>query len=212
VVLARRRTLIPYLLAPIAIVMAAAMTASINIGVRHVLPVYPFVLLLAGSALHAARQAGGAHLAAAAVAAAAALIEPGFVYPYTLAFFNRAVGGPARGSEYLVDSNLDWGQDLKALKRWMDQNKVERINLGYFGFADPAYYGIRYTPLAGSRNWTDSRPQAPQLPGYVAVSATLLRGVYEDDTRRADYARLAQLTPAATIGYSIFVFKVDGPW
>src|SRR5688572_33242559 len=69
------------------------------------------------------------------------------VYPHTLTFFNVLVGGPRHGSEYLTDSNVDWGQGLKALKAWMTRHEVPRVNLAYFGSADPTYYGITYTEL-----------------------------------------------------------------
>ena len=152
--------------------------------------------------------------AAGTLLLAAALLEPALVYPHTIAFFNVLAGGPAHGSEYLVDSNIDWGQDLKPLKQWMVDNNVPHINLAYFGFADPRYYGIDCTFLPGSPGWVPAElVRAPQLPGYVAVSATLLRGVYASTpAEREFYAGLARRTPIATIGYSIFVFKMDQRW
>ena len=65
------------------------------------------------------------------------------VHPHYLGYFNELAGGPSGGWRYLVDSNLDWGQDLKALKRWMDDHGVARVKLSYFGAADPDYYGLR---------------------------------------------------------------------
>jgi hypothetical protein len=61
-------------------------------------------------------------------------------------------GGPNGGWRYLVDSNLDWGQDLGGLKQWMDENEVDHIWLSYFGEGRPDYYGIT-TPgwIAGRR-------------------------------------------------------------
>ena len=119
--------------------------------------------------------AGAALLAASRWSSAAS--SSSTVYPHNLAFFNALVGGPANGSQYLVDSNLDWGQDLKPLKRWMTEHNVPHINLAYFGFADPRYYQIDCTFLPGSPPWVNpDLLSAPRLPGYVAVSATLLRG------------------------------------
>ena len=45
------------------------------------------------------------------------------VYPHFTAFFNRAAGGPANGPRYLLDSNLDWGQDVKKLKAWLAESR-----------------------------------------------------------------------------------------
>ena len=70
-------------------------------------------------------------------------------YPYTLTFFNLFVGGPANGYKYLADSNVDWGQGLKLLKRWMDREGVEQVGLAYFGTADPGIVlGSRLCGLA----------------------------------------------------------------
>ena len=158
-------------------------------------------------------------------------IELAAVHPHELAFFNLLVGGPRHGSEWLVDSNLDWGQDLKLLKWWMQEHNVPRINLSYFGTADPAYYGIEYTPLPGHLSYfgmTDPAyygieyaplqgypgPEpfaAPQLPGYVAVSVTNLRGVYLNERGRRFYERLSRMEPVATVGYSIYIYHVERP-
>jgi hypothetical protein len=124
-----------------------------------------------------------------------------------LAFFNLLVGGPARGDEYLVDSNLDWGQDLKGLKEWMHRQGVATVNLCYFGSADPDYYGIRYSALPG--NGLLQQGSAPQLPGYIAISATNLRGVYFPEELRQFYRPLLQQKPVARIGYSIYVYRLE---
>ena len=132
------------------------------------------------------------------------------VYPHTLAYFNVLVGGPRGGSRILVDSNLDWGQDLKGLKRWMDEHHVQQIGLSYFGIADPAYYGIKCTRLPG---YPDTPPYpVPQLPGYVAISVTNLRGLSLTEQSRKFYEPFSRTKPVATIGYSIYVYYVERPW
>lgn len=199
---------------PIALYLGTAMTAKINIGLRHVLPIYPLVLLAAAGGanelLAAKRNTGRIALGALMLFC---LLEFGRAYPDNLAFFNQLVGGPANGSKYLVDSNLDWGQDLKPLKAWMDRNGVAKINLAYFGSADPAYYHIDCTYLPGSPFFVrDPSIRLPQLPGYVAVSATVLSGVYFDERGRAFYKALRDQEPLADIGHSIHVYWVERPW
>ena len=78
------------------------------------------------------------------------IAEYAAAYPNTLAFFNAFAGGGRNGFRYLADSNVDWGQDLKPLKKWMDANGVQHINLAYFGTAVPKYYGIDCTYLWGT--------------------------------------------------------------
>jgi hypothetical protein len=112
----------------------------------------------------------------------------------------------------LLDSNLDWGQDLKPLKHWMDAHHVEQINLGYFGTADPAYYGIHATPLLGSPAFLKSQVTEPHLPGYVAVSVQNLHGVWSRQATLNFYAPLLEREPTAVIGYSIHVYWVKTNW
>lgn len=199
---------------PIALYLGSAMTAGVNIGLRHILPIYPFVLVaaaFAASELLASKRRRG--WIALGLLALFSLFEFGRAYPSNLAFFNLLVGGPANGSKYLVDSNLDWGQDLKPLKNWMDRNGVARINLGYFGSADPAYYQIDCTHLPGGAFCGAGQSESVlKFPGYVAVSVTILSGTYFDERGRAFYKALRDRKPVADIGHSIHVYWVDRPW
>ena len=139
-------------------------------------------------------------------ALAAAEVAP--VVPHWLAFFNQLVGGASRGHQYLVDSNLDWGQDLKGLAEWVGTKEIDHLNLAYFGSADPAYYGLHPTLLLGSQPGAE----LPRLPGWVAVSATTLHGVYLKDRLKTFYAPLVARVPEVVIGYSIFIYRVEMPW
>ena len=199
-----------FVIAPLAIYLGIAMASSINIGLRHILPIYPFALLLAGKAVEQCWR--GVRRAVPLALLAAAAVEVLAVHPDYLAFFNLAVGGPSHGYEWLVDSNLDWGQDLKGLKHWMDKNSVEHINLSYFGNADPDYYGIRCTHLPGTPFFAKDQVQGPWVPGYLAVSATNLRGTYLPEEARKFYWPLLAKRPVAVIGHSIHVYWVDSAW
>ena len=207
-----------FVLFPPLVFFVVAMAGHLNIGLRHILPVYPFVLLLAGKSLDSllsprkSSTSMGWRRAVLAGICAAQIAEFASVAPHYLAFFNLSAGGPRHGAEYLVDSNLDWGQDLKLLKQWMTQHDVRHINLSYFGVAEPSYYGIRYTPLPGAPYYDPNRITMPQLPGYVAVSATNLRGAYLSDFAKRLYAPLRKMQPAAVLGYSIYVYWIERPW
>ena len=76
------------------------------------------------------------------------------IHPHYLAYFNFVSGGPSRGSEHLIDNNLDWGQDLVGLKKWAEAHAPgEPIGLAYFGQINPsifllrAHQGVRERPL-----------------------------------------------------------------
>jgi len=202
-----------YVLLPLGAFLAAAMTAKLNIGMRHILPIYPFVLLSASYAiaefLTGRRKPFRLLLGSLCLVAVCEFI---LVCPHYLAFFNQFVGGPSNGHKYLVDSNLDWGQDLKGLKRWMDEHNVRHINLSYFGTADPAYYKIDCTYLPGGPFFDEQFVGKVSLPGYVAVSVTTMRGPYFPDSERGFYRPLLDMKPTAMIGYSIYVYWVNAQW
>ncbi|HEX5109014.1 MAG TPA: tetratricopeptide repeat protein [Vicinamibacterales bacterium] len=197
-----------FVVLPVVVYMAVAMASGINIGLRHILPIYPFVLLIAALAakelMSWRRPAGRIVLATLTASWCVTFV---YVYPHMLTFFTVLTGGPGNGLAYLTDSNLDWGQDLKLLKEWMQKENVEHINLAYFGTADPEYYGIAGTYLPG----TDfvGKVAKPELPGYVAISATLLSGVYLEPHWRLFYDGFVDAPAVARIGNSIYVFEVQ---
>jgi tetratricopeptide (TPR) repeat protein len=218
VVLVRRRYELglkneAFIVVPVLIYLVVSSANRFHVGVRHLLPIYPLVLLVAaaGAMVLVPRRAGRVALGGLIVFWVAVVAG---VYPHTLTFFNRLVGGPGNGYKYLADSNIDWGQGLKLLKKWMDQQSVTHVGLAYFGTADPAYYDIDYTQLPAAapglnlpsiaRMWTK-----PRLPGYVAVGATVLTGVYLDPEWQLFYRGLRGARPIAVIGNSMFVYWLD---
>lgn len=198
-----------FLAVPIVVFLAAAMWSSINIGLRHILPIYPFLLLVAGAGVHALVQRPAVARVAVAVVILAWGAEFARAYPHPLTFFNALAGGPQNGYRLLADSNLGWGQALKPLKAWMQDHHVAHVNLAYFGQADPAYYGIDCTHLPGAPSFAIDAITRPRLPGYVAISATTLTGVYAPPEWRLFYAPFRVLEPVAVVGNSIRVFWVD---
>lgn len=190
--------------------LGAGMASPLNIGLRHVLPVYPFIYLACGlgAAWLLARLWGRVAL----VGLAGWLVWGAVVtYPNYLTYFNEAAGGPAGGRRLLTDSNIDWGQDLPLLARWMREHGVRRVNLAYIGTADPTYYGIDYVCLPSGSSCPGG-PRSPELPGYVAISATTLSGVYLSDEERAFYRRLLDgAVHETTLGNSILVYYCATP-
>lgn len=195
------------LLLPPGAYLLAGMLQPFTTGVRHILPLYPFVLLLAGGAV-SALLVGRRRLLLAGLGLLL-LTEFAVIYPDGIASFTLAVGGPARGDRYLLDSNLDWGQDLKRLGEWAARHRVELVNLNYFGTAMPEYYRIPYVPLWGM---IFQPPREPVLPGWVAVSLTQLRGLYGDRKYRAYYHPLLEREPDLTIGRSLRLYWCQEPW
>ncbi len=205
-----------FLWIPVIVYGVVAVTSRLQIGHRHLLPLYPFLFLAAGRAvallaLRPARAKAGALVLGALCAWYA--VGTLRLHPHYLAYFNEIAGGPARGYRYLVDSNLDWGQDLPALKAWMDARGIERIKLSYFGSADPGYYGIDADYLPGYMSPRPSRVTREVRPGdVVAVSATNLQGVYLDEADRPLMERFRSRRPVGRAGYSIFIYRADFSW
>lgn len=194
--------------------LALAASRPINIGHRYVLPIYPFLFVAAGRsaawAAGAARPMARVLVAALAGACAASALR---VHPHYLAYFSELAGGPANGYRYLVDSNLDWGQDLKGLASWLRRNQVGRIKLAYFGSADPGYYGIDCDLLPGYTAPPPMQVTRRVRPGdVVAVSATILQGLYVEPGMRPFFDRLRARVPLAVIGHTLFVYRADFEW
>jgi hypothetical protein len=193
---------------PIGVYFLSALTSGMNIGVRHMLPLYPFLFIAIGAGLARliALRGNGGRVATAVMLLGLAIESLG-TYPNFIAFFNTPSGGPVGGIALLGDSNLDWGQDLKLLAQWRTQHRAPRLYLAYFGSADPAYYGIDATPMPGSR--ADNAVLPPEDEDcYVAISATYLQGLYLTPDVQELYTSLHdQCDPIAILGGSIYVYK-----
>ncbi len=227
--LARRRVTLGgagwFLFVPVIVYFAISIRATLNIGHRHLLPVYPFLFVAIGSvagivtrldATKARRIA--ATLIAAIVTSSlvvfSPLARPSIVAPHHLSYFNEFAGGPLGGARHLVDSSLDWGQDLPALRSWMTSRGIDGpINLSYFGCADPRFYGIPFVNLEGGYD----APKEPLVPaaidGYVAISLTNASGVLYSPELRERWKRvLANARLAGRAGYSILIYETGNPW
>jgi hypothetical protein len=146
---------------------------SQDIGVRHVLAVYPLLFVLASAVIArplvalAQGERTGSHVIAATAAVFALVwfaLGSLMVAPRYLQFFNELAGGPQNGHRLLVDANVDWGQDLIRLKQYLDNHEIAVVNLAYFGRVNPRVYGI------------DFRPVFRDAHGPTVVSASFLMG------------------------------------
>ncbi|KKT24965.1 MAG: Glycosyl transferase, family 39 [Parcubacteria group bacterium GW2011_GWA2_43_9b] len=203
----------------IALYWYSSLRSILNIGVRHILPTFPFIFLLVAQQISlwlANRPENKERLVQTlkyfflAILIVWQAISVVGVYPSFLAYFNESIGGPADGYKYVVDSNLDWGQDMKRLTDWVNDNKIDKIHLHYFGGAVPEYYlGDKFI------FWWDKYPSTDITVsgGWLAVSATFLQGGrgklapgFIDNA--GDYTWLNAYTPVTIIGHSIFVYYI----
>jgi hypothetical protein len=201
------------LLLPVVTYFGIAVMGNLNIGYRLILPILPFLAIHMGRLVAQYRQKCiKAHkpnnllLIALCTWLVASVIV---IYPHYLAYFNELIG-PNNGYKVLVDSNLDWGQDLPGLKDWMDEHDVEEVYLSWFGIAPPEHYGVQYRYLPGWPPFENPalrvyHPEHP-LPGIYAISATNLQGVLLDNTDT--FAYFHKRKPIAQIGHSILIYEV----
>lgn len=200
-----------WLLLPPALYFAAAMKANLQLGARHILPVMPFLAVLAGLGL-----AWAARRRAALLALAPLLLLWGAglarAWPHYLAYFNEAAGGPAGGYRVLVDSNLDWGQDVKALAAWLRARGNPPVIFSYFGAAPPEEYGIRYAPfgvISNLRLAGTGEDVCAMERLLLAVSATNLQSTYYYPDKNV-FGWLKSRRPDFSAGHSIFVYDLTG--
>lgn len=151
-----------------------AIASNLNIGQRHLLPIYPIVFIVAGAAAYVVR--GRVGKIALGVALAWLAVADARIAPHYLSYFNEIAGGPANGYLYLADSNIDWGQDLKRLAKYARRHPTEHLNVCYFGSADPTRYGFDCHVLPGGLEKGD---KSTLEPGTYVFSITELLSVYE---------------------------------
>jgi 4-amino-4-deoxy-L-arabinose transferase-like glycosyltransferase len=181
---------------PVFVLFVMSVLTNINLGLRYVLPIFPFLYVGAGklapwtSGFHnpGLRRSAWAFVGISLTATAA---TTAYIHPHYLAYFNALSGGPDRGAEHLIDSNIDWGQDLVGLRKWLAANAPdERVGLAYFGQVNPRVFEARGNPfdwflpppMPGTMPVLPVRyqidPDAMRLkPGLYAVSATLVEGL-----------------------------------
>lgn len=208
---------------------AYSMKSNLNIGVRHVLPTFPFIYLLVSreiikwikyvsitdprnfmewmKSLYEKYIASTPKYVLVGIIVLWMLLETMLAFPYYLSYFNELGGGPMNGYKYIVDSNYDWGQDLKRLRDVMDDVGIKKIKLDYFGGGSPAYY------LNGaSEPWWSSRGQ-PSAGDWFAISVSNLEGSRGSPVRSFtknpidSYEWLQNKSPVTRAGTSIFIYK-----
>jgi hypothetical protein len=178
----------------------SAASSRLHVGVRLLLPILPLLFVGASRAFALPRVRILAFVAAIAQVATGVL-----AHPHALAYFNPIAGGTARGHEWLLDSNLDWGQDLSEVPDYVRRHGLSTISLLYFGHVEPGLYGIDYRLPGGS-----------PAPGTYVVSANFAMGeayVAPDHGRTVSVPAgapewLRARKPNGRIGGSLWVYEV----
>lgn len=208
-----KRDALCLVLPPTSFLLAIALTRT-NLGIRYLLPLYPFVWLWAAQCVRPVECRR--HWQSRSVQACVWLLiamnaactwrsSPNF-----LSYFNTLAGGPDQGAMRLSDSNVDWGQGLIQLRQYLAEEHVDVIYLSYFGTAPPGEYGIRYQYVPG---FADSLQRSDNsiLPldidrELLAVSVTNLHGQFLKDPKSFHW--LSDRVPIAKVAHCIYVFDI----
>jgi hypothetical protein len=220
----------------LAIYWFTSVKSSLNIGVRHLLPTIPFAIILVsgqiGKLFHWALVKSEKSISAVMIIPALISLLLGWhlyenikTFPFYISYFNQTAllrpswipegqaGSAPGGHWYVVDSNLDWGQDLVRFSKWVEENKIGKIEFDYFGWADPSYYLKDKYIWTNSEKYLDAQDfiSRNQSNGWLAVSATFLMGSEDAPQyyKEKNYRNwLWEQIPVTTIGNSIFIYNI----
>jgi 4-amino-4-deoxy-L-arabinose transferase-like glycosyltransferase len=188
------------LLVPPLVYFMVCMTSTINIGHRYLLPIYPFLFVMAGKIVTVWPLVKNRLVQLIVPAAGLLLILPGSlcIHPHYLSYFNCLVGAQ-NGWRYLSDSNVDWGQDLLLLKEYLERKQPQALYMDVFGSVRPEDLGISYLPVP-----EDQAPAGQRFMVVVSVNRLLCK-----NARRPDglYPWLLDREPSDKVGYSIFIYE-----
>ncbi len=192
---------------PPIIYMASLMHSAVDIGIRHMFPVFAFLYILLGiSVARAFRRFGKPIIAVLAILFVGLGVEVYAAFPNYIPFFNVAVGGSRGGAGLLSDSNIDWGQDLPALAKWQAGNPEYQLVLYYFGSGDPEYYGIHYGSFAGSMAPIDEAGPTGQKICWAVSVVGLQFGPHMNGTGQEEFQSLRGAAPAEVLGGCIYLY------
>jgi hypothetical protein len=200
-----------YLVVPAGVYMAFAMAGGMNIGVRHVLPVYVFLSVAIAGAAWKLIQRNRRWLYAVVVLLVFQAVSVLHAFPAYVSYANEAFGGPANVHRYLSDSSADWGQQMKSVKRYLDERGIKNCWFAYFGegVAEYSYYGIPCKPLitADSLYFDEPHDVPAAIDGPVLISAGALSGFEFGPGALNAYGQFKELKPTADIDFGVFVYE-----
>jgi hypothetical protein len=210
----------------VAVYAYTSITGNLNLGIRHLLSMFPFIFLLVAYVIARVWRKVNGRSYWVNLLPGLLLLYYAFanfnIYPSYIAYFNELIGGPDNAYKYEADSSVDWGQDLKRLKEYVIKNKIEHIAVDYFGGGEPRYYfcdrkydqknqlivSVEEGYDCSHSAYQEWHAQNGLTRGYMAVSETYLMNDLYYAPRRGDkgYEQLRQMKPVAKIGHSIYVY------
>ncbi len=211
-------------LVPLAVILVfVSSQTGFSHHVRYVLPAIPFAFIWISRVAQCIKFADHALAMLVGLSLAWSVATSVLIYPHSLSYFNELVGGPRNGHAHLLNSNIDWGQDLLYLRRWLDNHpEAQPLHLAFFGSVDPRIAGIDFVLPAPCQDreadGEDTFRSAQSAKGWFAVSVNLLRGkrtrVFDGVGGRpmiepGTYECFLDHKPLAIVGYSIYIYHIE---
>jgi 4-amino-4-deoxy-L-arabinose transferase-like glycosyltransferase len=225
--MARRQIL--YLVLPAVLYFCVACTSNMNIGARHLLPIYPFLYVLGAGAAAQLILSNRRWIIAVAILIAWQAADAFSMYPAYMAFGNGLWGGPLRVHLYLSDANVDWGQQLNDVRTYLAARGIQPLAKAspsnaskaaparppcwfvYFpdGVVDPSDYNIpcRRLPTANTLWWLHQPGTIPtEIDGPVLISDSDLAGIEFGEGPLNPYEQFRHIRPTAVIDHGVYVY------
>ncbi len=198
-----------FLIAPaIVLMLVISSQTGINWYTRYAIPALPFFYVWTSKVASTAFLSRPAISIGIGMLAVFSAMESLSVFPHSISFFNRAIGGPSHGSEYLLDGAIDSGQDLILVKRWIDENPSKLpLRLKFAGVYRPKHLGLDVLDVPKFER--DSEKSIVLPKGWYAISVNAVRGSHSVLGVDTDYCYFQQFEPIGSIGYSINLYHLD---
>lgn len=195
-----------FLIVPAVVLMLVISSQTgINWYTRYAIPALPFLYVWTSKVASSAFLSRPALSIMIGLLAVFSALESLSVFPHSISFFNRAIGGPAHGSEYLLDGAIDSGQDLILVKRWMEDNPSKLpLRFKFAGVYRPEHLGIEALDVPRFERESDNSIVLPK--GWYAISVNYVRGNHSVLGVDTDYCYFQQFEPTGTTGYSINLY------
>lgn len=213
------------ILIPIIVYFLFFILNDFNLGLRHILPIVPFIYIFSTRIIYIKFKKNKIKKIFTFFMIISILwyiLSSLLILPHYVSYFNELVGGPKNGHNYLLGSNLDQGQDLKLLKKYIKKHNIDQIKLSYHGMFDPKYYNISYIalPMEYYIPWNpdyvpprgfgevqlDFTENCSINKGIIAISASNLYNVHLINKSCFDW--LKPYSPIDRIGYTIFIYNI----
>jgi len=207
----RCRREISFLVIPPVVYLAVSMGSKLNIGARHILLVFIFAAVLSAGAAWTLIRENRRWAYPVGLLILLHVLSSARAFPTSyMAYSNEMWGGPSATYKYLTDSNTDWGQQLKGVKKYLDQRGVQDCWFAYFVESAIHFssYGIPCKPLpTPDSNWFgDQIDTPPTISGPVLISASVLTWYEAGSNVLNPYRDFQGLHPTAVIEHGVFIF------